>query len=64
MVKLPVGPLWTVEGVKRVFQRTVVVSYIPRCVCDVLLETIRVIRLEPPAVGSVFGQWQELDSSH
>ena len=53
LAKLPAGCLWTVKDVKRVFQTTLVVSYIPRCVCDFLLETLCVIRLEPPAVGSV-----------
>ena len=27
--------------------------YIPLCVCDFLLDRLRVIRLEPPTVGSV-----------
>ena len=53
MVRLPAGSLWTVADVKRVFQKALVVSYIPLCVCDVLLEKLRVIRLEPPTVGSV-----------
>ena len=53
VVKLPAGSLWTVKDVKRVFQKTLVVSYIPLCVCDFLLEKLRVIRLEPPTVGSV-----------
>ena len=52
-VKLPAGSLWTVEDVTRVFQKTLVVSYIPLCVCDFLLDKLRVIRLEPPTVGSV-----------
>ena len=38
---------------KRVFQKTLVVSYIQLCVCDFLLEKLHVIRLEPPTVGSV-----------
>ena len=33
---------------KRVFQKTLVVFYIPLCVCDFLLDRLRVIRLEPP----------------
>ena len=53
VVKLPAGSLWTVKDVKRVFQKTLVVSYIPLCVCDFLLDRLRVIRLEPPTVGSV-----------
>ena len=53
VVKLPAGALWTVTDVKRVFQKTLVVSYIPLSVCDFLLEKLRVIRLEPPTVGSV-----------
>ena len=53
VVKLPAGSLWTVKDVKRVFQKTLAVSYIPLCVCDFLLEKLRVIRLEPPTVGSV-----------
>ena len=53
VVKLPAGSLWTVQDVKRVFQKTIVVSYIPLCVCDFLLGKLRVIRLEPPTVGSV-----------
>ena len=53
VVRLPAGSLWTVTDVKRVFQKTLVVSYIPLCVCDFLLEKLRVIRLEPPTVGSV-----------
>ena len=57
-MKLPAGSLWTVKDVKRVFQRTLVVSYIPLCVCDFLVDKLRVIRLEPPrsplsTVGSV-----------
>ena len=52
-MKLPAGSLWTVKDVKRVFQKTLVVSYIPLCVCDFLLDKLRVIRLEPPTVGSV-----------
>ena len=53
--KLPASSLWTVIDEKRVFQKTLVVSYIPLCVCDFLLEKLRVIRLEPPrpTVGSV-----------
>ena len=40
---------------KRVFKKTLVVSYIPLCVCDfiLVLDRLRVIRLEPPTVGSV-----------
>ena len=53
MVKLPASSLWTVKDVKRVFQKTLVVSYVPLCVCDFLLDKLRVIRLEPPIVGSV-----------
>ena len=53
MVKLPDGSSWTVKDVKRVFQKTLVVSYIPLCVCDILLDRLRVIKLEPPTVGSV-----------
>ena len=53
VVRLPAGSLWTVTDVKQVFQKTLVVSYIPLCVCDFLLEKLRVIRLEPPTVGSV-----------
>ena len=53
VVKLPAGSLWTVKDVKRVFQKTLVVSYIPLCVCDFLLDKLCVIRLEPPTVGSV-----------
>ena len=53
VVKLPAGSLWTVKDVKRVFQKTLVVSYIPLCVCDFLLDKLRVIRLEPHTVGSV-----------
>ena len=53
VVKLPAGSLWTVKDAKRVFQKTLVVSYLPLCVCDFLLEKLRVIRLEPPTVGSV-----------
>ena len=53
VVRLPAGSLWTVKDVKRVFQKTLVVSYIPLCVCDFLLDKLRVIRLQPPTVGSV-----------
>ena len=53
VVKLPAGSLWTVKDVKRVFQKTLVVSYIPLCVCDFLLDKLHVIQLEPPTVGSV-----------
>ena len=53
MARLPAGFLWTFTDVKRVFQKTLVVSYIPLCVCDFLLEKLHVIRLEPPTVGSV-----------
>ena len=53
VVRLPASSLWTVTDVKRVFQKTLVVSYIPLCVCDFLLEKLRVIRPEPPTVGSV-----------
>ena len=53
VVKLSTGSLWTVKSVKRVFQKTLVVSHIPLCVCDFLLDKLRVIRLEPPTVGSV-----------
>ena len=53
VVKLPAGCLWTVKDVKRVFQKTLVVSYIPLCVCDFLLDKLCVIQLEPPSVGSV-----------
>ena len=53
VVRLPPGSLWTVKDVKRVFRKTLVASYIPLCVCDFLLDRLRVIRLEPPTVGSV-----------
>ena len=53
VVKLPAGSLWTVKDVKRVFQKTLVVSDIPLCVCNFLLDRLRVIKLEPPTVGSV-----------
>ena len=53
VVRLPPGSLWNVTDVKRVFRKTLVVSYIPLCVCDFLLDRLRVIRLEPPTVGSV-----------
>ena len=53
VVRFPAGSLWTVIDVKRVFRKTLVVSYIPLCVCDFLLDRLRVIRLEPPTVGSV-----------
>ena len=53
MVRFPAGSLWTVTDVKRVVQKTLMASYIPLCVCDFLLEKLRVIRLEPPTVGSV-----------
>ena len=52
-MKLPAGSLWTVKDVKRVIQKTLVVSYIPLCVCDFLLDKLRVIRPEPPTAGSV-----------
>ena len=52
VVRLPTGSLWTVIDVKQVFRKTLVVSYIPLCVCDFLLDKLRVIRLEPPPVGS------------
>ena len=52
VVRLPAGSLWTVIDVKRGFRETLVVSYIPLCVCDFLLDKLRVIRLEPPPVGS------------
>ena len=38
---------------KRFFLKTLVVSYIPPCVCDFLLEKLCVIMLEPSTVGSV-----------
>ena len=53
VVRLPAGSLWTVTDVKRVFQKALVGSYIPLCVCDFLLEKLRVIMPEPPTVGSV-----------
>ena len=53
MVRLPTGSLLTVTDVEWIFQKTQVVSYIPFCVCDFLLEKLRVIGLEPPTVGSV-----------
>ena len=53
VVKLPAGSLWTVQDVKRVFKQTLVVSYIPLCVCDFILDRLCVIRLEPRTVGSV-----------
>ena len=53
VVRLPPGSLWNVTDVKRGFRKTLVASYIPLCVCDFLLDRLRVIRLEPPTVGSV-----------
>ena len=53
VVRLPAGSVWTVIDAKRVFRKTLSVSYIPLCVCDFLLEKLRVIRMEPPTVGSV-----------
>ena len=64
VVGLPAGSLWTVTDVKRVVQKTLVVSYIPLCVFDFLLEKLRDVGLEPPHCGQCSGQWQELDSSH
>ena len=52
-VILPAGPSWTVIDVKRVLRKTLVVSYIPLCVCHSILDKLRVIRLEPPTVGGV-----------
>ena len=52
VVRLPAGSLWTVIDVKRVFRKNLVVSYILVCVCDFLLDKLRVIRLEPPTVCS------------
>ena len=55
MVRLSAGSLWTIidDIVKRVLRKTLVVSYIPLCVCNFLLDKLRVIRLEPPTVGSI-----------
>ena len=64
VVRLPAGSLWTVIDVKRVVRKTPVVSYIPLCVCDFLLDRLRVIRLEPPTVGSVLDDGRNLGLSH
>ena len=50
-MKLPAGYVWTVKDVKRVFQKTLVVSHVPLCVCDFLLDKLRVIQLEPPTMA-------------
>ena len=60
VVRLPAGSLWTVIDVKRVLRKTLVVSYIPLCVCDFLLDKLRVIGLEPPTVGSVLDNGRSL----
>ena len=54
VARLPAGSLWTVIDVKRVFRKTLKASYIPVCVCDFLLDKLRVIRLKPLTVGSVW----------
>ena len=59
VVRLPAGSLWTVI-VRGVSRKTLVVSYIPLCVCDFLLDKLGVIRLQSPTVGSVLdngGSW-------
>ena len=52
-MRLPAGSMWTVTDVQRVFQKTLVASYITLCVCDFLLEKLHVIMLEAPTAGSV-----------
>ena len=53
VLRLPAGTPWTVTDVKRVFQNALVASSIPLCVCDFILEVLRVIRLELPTVSTV-----------
>ena len=60
VVRLPAGSLWTVVDVKRGFRKTLKAPYNPLCVCDFLLDKFRVIRPEPPTLGSVLdnsGSW-------
>ena len=41
--------------VKMVLRMTLKASYIPLCVCDFLLENLRVIKQVPPSVGKMRG---------
>ena len=51
MVRLPAGSNWNKMDVKMVLRKTLKASYIPLCVCDFILEHLRVIRQVPPSVG-------------
>ena len=51
VVRLPAGSNWNTMDVKMVLRTTLKASYIPLCVCDFILEHLRVIRQVPPSVG-------------
>ena len=55
VVRLPAGSLWTVIDVKRVFRKTLKAPYIPLCVCDFLLDKLRVTRQDPPSRAPTLG---------
>jgi len=60
VVRLPPGSNWNKMDVKLVLRMTLKASYIPLCVCDFLLENLRVIKQVPPSVGKMLDncrQW-------
>ena len=53
VVSLPAGSNWKKVDVMMVLRKILKTSYIPLCVCDYILQNLRVLRQVPPSVGKV-----------